>query len=37
MSILINGICFFAGTVFGIVILSLCVAAGEADREAGIK
>jgi len=37
MSILINLICFFTGTVFGVVIVSLCVAAGRADEEAGIK
>ena len=37
MSLLINCICFFAGTVFGIVIVSLCVAAGKADEDAGIK
>ena len=37
MSILINIICFYAGVMCGIVFLSLFVAAGKADEDAGIK
>ena len=37
MSIVINIICFYSGLIFGIVVLAICGAAGEADRQAGLK
>ena len=37
MSIFINALCFFIGVICGIVFLSLFVAAGEADKKAGLK
>jgi len=37
VSLAINIICFFAGTLCGIVFLSLFVSAGRADEQAGIK
>ena len=37
MSIIINICCFIGGAMFGISVLALCVAAGEADKQAGLK
>ena len=37
MSIIINVLCFSAGAVFGLVFLSLFVAAGRADERDGLK
>ena len=37
MSIVINIGCFIAGAMFGICVLALCVAAGEADKKMGLK
>jgi len=37
MSIFINILCFSAGSVFGVVMMSLFAVAGRSDEQAGMK